>query len=48
METEEIVYNKVSCSPCGKNICPLKTIECMTGITPEKVFAKVKIMLNEK
>ena len=48
VETEEMLFNKVSCSPCGKSICPFNTIECMTGITPEKVFAQVKIMLNEK
>ena len=49
VETEEMVFNQVSCSPCGKNICPLGTLECMTGITPEKVFVQVKsLILNEK
>lgn len=46
--TEEVIFNKVSCSPCGRNICPLGTLECMTGITHELVFAQAKEMLNEK
>jgi len=48
VETEHIVFNKVSCSPCGKNICPLGTLECMTGITPDVVFSKVQEILDEK
>jgi len=48
VRTEYILLNKVSCSPCGKNICPLGTLECMAGITPDVVFSKVQEILNEK
>ncbi len=38
VETEFIIRNEVPCSPCGKNICPLDTVECMVGINPDEVF----------
>jgi len=40
--TEIIVSNIISCSPCGKNICPIGTIECMVGIKPFTVFQAVQ------
>lgn len=36
-----IENNELNCRPCqihGSNKCPIKTLECMTSITPQKVF----------
>jgi len=46
VETEVLVINKVECSPCGKSVCRLKTMECMNGIMPEMVFNEVKKILQ--
>jgi heptosyltransferase I len=36
---------KLPCQPCHKRICPLRTNECMTGITPPDVFAALLAQL---
>jgi len=41
VNSEEIICNKVFCSPCGKTICPYGSLECMTGIRPETVVSLV-------
>lgn len=46
VETEIIVLHSVPCSPCGNNICPLDLIECMVGITPQRVFSEIKYYLS--
>jgi heptosyltransferase-2 len=35
---EMIVRQELSCSPCGKRVCPRKHHECMQTLTPEYVF----------
>lgn len=42
VETEKIILAEVPCSPCGKNTCPLGTLDCMIKITPQIVFQTIK------
>ena len=44
---EKILINEVTCSPCGKSVCPINTLDCMVGITPQKVFSEIKNNLKE-
>jgi ADP-heptose:LPS heptosyltransferase len=41
VDTEEVLFHPVSCSPCGKKICPLGTLDCMKGISVLQVFDRV-------
>jgi len=46
--TEEVLYHPVPCSPCGKRICPLGTLDCMIHIKPEMVMkAASKVLAKE-
>lgn len=42
VETEKVIFHPVPCSPCGRQICPLGTIDCMTGIALKDVLSEVK------
>ena len=34
-----VIRNKVACRPCHRKLCPLSDHPCLTGISPERVFA---------
>ncbi len=41
--------SKLSCSPCGlhgQKVCPTRTHECMTSISPEEVIKKAEMLLK--
>lgn len=40
------VSAQLGCSPCHERTCRLGTTECMTSLTPERVFAIVEDMLD--
>lgn len=43
------IFKNLPCQPCslhGKNSCKYNTFECLTSITPEEIFQKVKEMLR--
>lgn len=46
---EVVEVRGLRCRPCtshGGNECPIKTFECMVNITPERVLAKARIVLE--
>jgi ADP-heptose:LPS heptosyltransferase len=48
LTTEEVLYYPVPCSPCGKRICPLGTLDCMVHITPDMVMkTAIKVLGKE-
>ena len=38
-QAREVLYLDLGCSPCFARSCPLGHLACLTGITPERVFA---------
>ena len=36
---------ELPCSPCHKPVCPLGSVECMTALTPGRVYAAVEELL---
>jgi len=36
------IREKIDCAPCNKLSCPKNTTECMTNLSPEKIFNKLK------
>ncbi len=42
----DLVLHPVDCSPCEAKTCPLGHHECMTKITPDQVFSKIKNLLK--
>jgi len=48
-DDEVVEVRGLSCRPCsshGGNECPIKTFDCMLNITPERVMAKARIVLE--
>jgi heptosyltransferase-2 len=35
----------LQCSPCHKPVCPLGTVECMTALSPDRVFSALEELL---
>lgn len=48
VETECVIAHPVSCSPCGREMCPLETFECITGIEPQFVICTIKKIWHNK
>lgn len=48
IDTEILLINDVPCSPCGKTICPIGTLDCMEGITAHRVYTEVYNILNKE
>lgn len=48
VETEEVLINKVPCSPCGNRLCMLGTNECVMAISIESVSQKINSLLGIK
>ncbi|MBI5049454.1 MAG: lipopolysaccharide heptosyltransferase II [Nitrospirae bacterium] len=44
----EIIYKRLSCSPCMKRECPEEHLRCMEEITVDDVFNALKAVLPEK
>jgi len=45
--TERYLWNEVPCAPCGAEPCPLGHLQCIRGITVEKVLAAIDELLPE-
>jgi len=42
----ETIQTKLSCQPCFKRQCPLKTDQCMTDLSAEAVISRLEGLLN--
>jgi len=40
----DLLYLRLSCSPCFKRVCPLKHCRCLREIRPEQVLEKLKFI----
>ena len=47
-QNARLLHLNLSCMPCMKRICPLKTHECMLNLKPEFVINAAKELLKEK
>lgn len=46
VHSEIVLTHPVPCSPCGRPYCPLETVECMSGISPHRVFRELHGLLQ--
>ena len=45
-EQSVIHYRRLACSPCFERQCPLKHLDCLTGIHPDAVLASLNALAD--